>query len=102
MDLVDVASAVCPWCGVPHQDARPWSGGGLVCPRTGRVYVPGSSGVDAADVACRFSALEARVADVERRLAEVEKSQASLKKQAGVFWGKFSQIEGKRQGRKRA
>lgn len=93
MDLVESALP-CPWCGVPHGDARPWPGGGLVCPRTGRVYDP--SGPRDADLACRLSALEARVAELEQRVAALEKGQASLRKQAGVFWGKFGQLEGKR------
>jgi len=48
------------------------------------------------DLGCRVAALEAKVADLERKLAETEKVALSLRKQAGVFWGKFSQIEGKR------
>jgi len=42
------------------------------------------------DLGCRVAALETRVRELEGRLGNVEKAQVSLRKQAGVFWGKFS------------
>lgn len=34
--------------------------------------------------------------ELERELAQVKKTQESLRKQVGVFWGKFAQLEGAR------
>lgn len=49
-----------------------------------------------ADLGCRVAVLEARVKELERELAQVKKTQDSLRKQVGVFWGKFAQLEGAR------